>query len=91
MAALQLSEQSEELARQKRRREDVGVQLYQVQQQLAKLGHNMILPDSAFGLGDDELAGFVQGGLTAIHVEPALRNRVRIDLARRRGGQTAGQ
>ena len=33
--------QGEELARQKRRREDVGVQLYQVQQQLAKLQMNL--------------------------------------------------
>jgi len=36
-----VSEQTEELARQKRRREDVGVQLYQVQQQLAKLQMNL--------------------------------------------------
>ena len=35
LAALKLSEQTEQLARQKREREDVGVQLYQVQQQLA--------------------------------------------------------
>ena len=41
IAVLKLSEQSEELARQKRRREDVGVQLYQVQQQLAKLQMNL--------------------------------------------------
>ena len=45
------------------------------QQQLAKLGHDVIVADGAFGLGDDELAGFVQGGLAAIHVEPGLRNR----------------
>jgi len=36
-----LSEQTEELIRQKRKREDVGVQLYQVQQQLAKLQMNL--------------------------------------------------
>jgi chromosome segregation ATPase len=36
-----VSEQVEELARQKRKREDVGVQLYQVQQQLAKLQMNL--------------------------------------------------
>ena len=41
LAQLKLSEQSEELARQKRKREDVGVQLYQVQQQLAKLQMNL--------------------------------------------------
>ena len=41
LANLKLSEQSEELARQKRTREDVGVQLYQVQQQLAKLQMNL--------------------------------------------------
>jgi len=41
LAALKLSEQTEELARQKRKREDVGVQLYQVQQQLAKLQMNL--------------------------------------------------
>ena len=41
LAGLKLSEQSEELARQKRSREDVGVQLYQVQQQLAKLQMNL--------------------------------------------------
>ena len=41
LATLKLSEQSEELARQKRKREDVGVQLYQVQQQLAKLQMNL--------------------------------------------------
>ena len=41
LAQLKLSEQSEELARQKRTREDVGVQLYQVQQQLAKLQMNL--------------------------------------------------
>eukprot|EP00967_Tisochrysis_lutea_P140235 scaffold256018_cov31-Tisochrysis_lutea.AAC.1 len=36
-----VSEQTEELSRQKRKREDVGVQLYQVQQQLAKLQMNL--------------------------------------------------
>jgi len=41
LAALKLSEQTEELARRKRQREDVGVQLYQVQQQLAKLQMNL--------------------------------------------------
>merc|ERR550514_2282569 len=41
VSALKLSEQGEELARQKRSREDVGVQLYQVQQQLAKLQMNL--------------------------------------------------
>ncbi len=41
LAALRLSEQTEELARQKRNREDVGVQLYQVQQQLAKMQMNL--------------------------------------------------
>jgi len=41
LAALKLSEQSEELMREKRTREDVGVQLYQVQQQLAKLQMNL--------------------------------------------------
>ena len=41
LTTLKLSEQTEELARQKRKREDVGVQLYQVQQQLAKLQMNL--------------------------------------------------
>lgn len=39
--AQRFSEQAEELAREKQRREDVGVQLYQVQQQLAKLQMNL--------------------------------------------------
>lgn len=41
LAGLKLSEQAEQLAREKRDREDVGVQLYQVQQQLAKLQMNL--------------------------------------------------
>ena len=41
VAALKVSEQSEELMREKRRREDIGVQLYAVQQQLAKLQMNL--------------------------------------------------
>jgi len=41
ISKLKLSEQGEELARQKRSREDVGVQLYQVQQQLARLQMNL--------------------------------------------------
>ena len=41
LAGLKLSEQGEELARQKRKREDVGVQLYSVQQHLAKLQMNL--------------------------------------------------
>jgi len=41
ISKLKLSEQAEELSRQRRSREDVGVQLYQVQQQLAKLQMNL--------------------------------------------------
>ena len=41
VAALKVSEQSEELMREKRKREDIGVQLYAVQQQLAKLQMNL--------------------------------------------------
>ena len=41
VAALKVSEQTEELTREKRKREDVGVQLYAVQQQLAKLQMNL--------------------------------------------------
>ena len=41
VAALKVSEQTEELTREKRQREDVGVQLYAVQQQLAKLQMNL--------------------------------------------------
>jgi len=41
LANLKLSEQGEELQRQKNHREEVGVQLYQVQQQLAKLQMNL--------------------------------------------------
>ena len=41
VALLKVSEQNEELTREKRRREDIGVQLYAVQQQLAKLQMNL--------------------------------------------------
>jgi len=41
ISKLRLSEQGEELTRQRRSREDIGVQLYQVQQQLAKLQMNL--------------------------------------------------
>ena len=41
VASVKLSEESEELQRCKRQREDVGVQLYQMQQQLAKLQMNL--------------------------------------------------
>jgi len=41
VAMLKVSEQTEELTREKRAREDVGVQLYAVQQQLAKLQMNL--------------------------------------------------
>ena len=41
VAALKVSEQTEELTRNKRQREDIGVQLYAVQQQLAKLQMNL--------------------------------------------------
>ena len=41
VALLKVSEQNEELMREKRRREDIGVQLYAVQQQLAKLQMNL--------------------------------------------------
>ena len=41
VANLKVSEQTEELTRQKRKREDIGVQLYAVQQQLAKLQMNL--------------------------------------------------
>ena len=41
VAALKVSEQTEELTRKKRQREDIGVSLYAVQQQLAKLQMNL--------------------------------------------------
>ena len=41
VAALKVSEQTEELSRNKRQREDIGVSLYAVQQQLAKLQMNL--------------------------------------------------
>lgn len=41
ISKLKLSEQCEELTRQKHDREEIGVQLYQVQQQLAKLQMNL--------------------------------------------------
>ena len=41
VAALKVSEQTEELTRNKRQREDIGVSLYAVQQQLAKLQMNL--------------------------------------------------
>lgn len=41
VAALKVSEQVEELSRNKRQREDIGVSLYAVQQQLAKLQMNL--------------------------------------------------
>ena len=41
VARMTLSEQTEELSRAKAAREDIGVQLYQMQQQLAKLQMNL--------------------------------------------------
>ena len=51
---------------------------------LAELGLDVIRADRALGRGEDEVARLVQARLAAVGEERGVRDRLRVELARRR-------